>query len=163
MLPVLAALIPAIVDVVGTAVRGQSTIIDGALDKVSQALQSPINSLLDIKDLTTEQVAALQKANLDFKSSFNNSVVQLAQVEVDDRKNARDLQKTLNSNMPAFLTIMLTIEVFIFYIVLIFVEVDKDTISIIKEGLMYILGVWSGGVSFWLGSSYGSRVKDFVK
>jgi hypothetical protein len=163
MLPILAALIPSIVNVVGDAVRGHSKAIDMGLDIVSKTLGQPVNALSEVKDISAEQALSLQQAENEFKQSFNTAVISLVDAEVRDRDSARKMQIALNSRMPAILSFTLTVEVFIMYMVIVFADIDADAVKILEGGLMYMLSVFGMAVGYWFGSTHGSRVKDFLK
>lgn len=84
MFPLLAALIPSIVGAVGSAIRGQSKVIDSALDVVQDVVGHPVNSLddVDLSKLTNDQILKLKE--IDSAYQYN-----VFKAETDDAANAR--------------------------------------------------------------------------
>lgn len=166
MLPLLAAAIPSIVGAIGSAIRGKNKVIDAGLDVVQNIVGHPVNSLEDVnyKDLTTDQITALKKADYDFYSQYNDQIVALSNTEIEDRKDARNMQASQKSHMPAFLTTILTFGMFI----IIWLLFDKTTNLNAEEQTllntifgMYLMK-WGDSISFWFGTSFGDRIKDFI-
>lgn len=84
MIPLLAALIPTIVSVVGDAVRGKSNAVDAALNVVQEVVGHPVDSLDDVNpdELTSDQLLKLKELDLDYQ-------YKVFKAETEDAANAR--------------------------------------------------------------------------
>lgn len=167
MLPLLATLIPSIVSVVGSLVRGKSKPVDMALDAVQAIIKTPINSSKDIEKAlekaTPEQLVQLREADAKFKIEFNRVILGLATTEVADRQHAREQSTKSNSRMPGILTLLITVGYFCLIFMMFFwpVPVAVHTmfgqlVDSLRDSLMLVVG-------FWFGSSLGSRSKDMMR
>jgi hypothetical protein len=166
--PLLAAIAPSIVQYVGSQLRGKSKVIDEGLNVVQQALGKPVNSLADaeymMKNATPEQIAALKAGDLDFYKNYNQMIVALVNAEVEDRRNAQLNQQQTQSFMPQIIVAVLSIGLFyIFYLLF----NDATNLNIEEKDIIYLIigtyiGKWADSISFFMGSSFGSRAKDFI-
>lgn len=166
MLPLLAAAIPSIVGAIGGAIRGKNKIVDAGLDVVQNIVGHSVDSLgdVDYTKLTPEQITALKKADYAFYIQYNDQIIALSNVEVEDRKDARSMQASQKSHMPAFLTTVLTFGMFII-IWLLFskttnLNAEEQTLLNTIFG-MYLMK-WGDSISFWFGTSFGDRIKDYI-
>jgi hypothetical protein len=166
MIPLLAAAIPSIVGAIGSAFRGKNKIVDAGLDVVQSIVGHPVNSLNDVdySKLSADQITALKTADYNFYNQYNDQLVKLSQTEIEDRKDARSMQASQKSYMPSFLTTILTFGLF----VIIWLIFEKSTNLNAEENTllntifgMYLMK-WGDSISFWFGTSFSSRIKDFV-
>lgn len=108
--------------------------------------------------MTTEQISALKLAEIDFKKFLTDNEIKLESFSVADRANARDMQKTAPSKMPAILTAMITLG---FFGVLGWMLTDTSVVD--SSPVMIMLGslgtAWTGACSYWFGTTSGSRAK----
>lgn len=112
---------------------------------------------------TPADMLALKKAEQDFKAHMQElgiaKVKDLEAIAAGDRKDARDMQKTTRSMVPAFLSILVTVGYFGILAAMMFGAVDiKDS-----QALLLMLGslttAWGGVIAYWFGSTRSSEQK----
>jgi hypothetical protein len=103
--------------------------------------------------LELEQLA-LQGRQMDY--DFDEKMVTS---EVADRTNARQMQMSTHSPMPAILTVFITLGFFGMLIAMMVQTVPSGNQAIMNVMLGSLGTAWVSAVSFWLGSSYGSLRK----
>ena len=81
----------------------------------------------------------------------------LFEIEVDDRKSARELQASTKSMMPSILAIMVTVGFFgILYALMMGYAKPSNELMIMLGSLGT---AWSGIIAYYYGSSAGSQAK----
>lgn len=115
-----------------------------------------------IKNATPEQVVELKKAEQDFKVKLKELDVDILELDQRDRDNAREMQAKTKSNVPAFLSASITIGFFGVLYTMIYKGVPVGD----RDALLVMLGslgtAWTGVVSYWFGSSQGSKDKTEI-
>ena len=132
----------AAVDAVGKAL-GMS---DATTDKVQRALTSG--------NLTAEQIAALQAADLQLKARMAELGIDAEKLAAEDRNNAREMQATTGSWVPSALACSVTVGYFAILIGLMSHRLELGN----SEGLTLLLGslttAWGSIVAFYYGASH---------
>lgn len=153
-----------LVPMLGTALGGRlggtaaSFIADklGIEGKTIDAVTEALNS----NKLTPEQVTQLKSAEIDFKKFLETNKIDLARLDVDDRKSAREMQVAVHSNIPGLLAVIIVLGFFTILICMM-LGILKTTD---QESLLILLGALSAGfgavLNFFFGSSHGSQAKD---
>lgn len=117
-----------------------------------------VNEVLNSGKLSPDQISQLKLAELDFKKFLEQNKIDLAQMDVDNTKSAREMQVTTKSTTPAVLTYLITCG---FFGILAYMMSSEYKTS---EPLLVMLGslgtAWVATVNFWFGSSHGSTVKS---
>ena len=139
-----------------------------ATDVIVKALDLPEST--DDKGLSTalsnptnDQLLALKRAEQDFELAMKtlgfSSIEKLEALSVADRSDARTMQSTLKSNVPAILTILITIG----YFGILGGMLSGYFKTSESQALMILLGslttAWVSVISFWFGSTAGSSRK----
>lgn len=150
---------------IGTALGGPlggmavSAIADalGLSDKTEASIKQALSGatpeqMLAIKN--ADQSFALQMQELGFKQ-----IKDLEAIAADDRKDARDMQKTTRSKIPAILSIIITLGYFgILAGMMLGVLKVADS-----QALLIMLGslttAWAAVMAFWFGTTNGSATK----
>jgi len=113
---------------------------------------------LETGKLTSDQVAAIQQAEIELKLKAQEMGLDFAQLANDDRKSARDMQTNTHSWIPPVMAIIVTIGFFGILFALMSGRVTKG------DEVMIMLGslgtAWTGIISFYFGSSASSQKKD---
>lgn len=152
-------LIKAVAPIIGSALAGPfgsiaASFVAGKLGVNVKDVQDAISA----GTLTPDQVAQVKLAEIDFKKFLADHEIKLEQLSVDDRKNARDMQVSTGSTVPAVLTYLITVG---FFGILAFMMSEAYRSS---EPLLVMLGslgtAWMACVSYWFGSSISSKSKD---
>lgn len=113
--------------------------------------------------VTPEQMLALKKADQDFQVTMQQlgfkQITDLEAIAAGDRKDARDMQKTTRSNVPAILSISVTLGYF-----LILTGMMTGLLKVSdSQALLLMLGSLSTGwgvvMAFWFGTTHDSGRK----
>jgi len=117
-----------------------------------------VNEVLNSGKLSPDQLSQIKLAELDFKKFLEQNKIDLAKLDVDNTKSARDMQTATKATTPAILTYLITLGFFGILAGLLLYEVRPS------EPLLIMLGAlgaaFGAAVNFWLGSSHGSSVKS---
>lgn len=148
---------------VGTALGGPlggaaAAFIADKLGLESKTIEA-VSEVLNSGKLSPEQISGLKLAEIDFQKFLEANKIKLEEIEAQDRGNARDLQKTAPSPMPAVLTLLITSG---FFGVLGWMLYDRAALD--NPPLLIMLGslgtAWTAATSFWFGTTAGSRAKN---
>jgi hypothetical protein len=102
-----------------------------------------------------KQDLAQMQQNGELAAMANNT--RLFEIEVDDRKSARELQASTKSMMPSILAIMVTVGFFgILYALMMGYAKPSNELMIMLGSLGT---AWSGIIAYYYGSSAGSQAK----
>lgn len=140
----------------GIAVAGLGKIfgIDGATQK-------DITKLISDSKITPDQLAEIQKLELQFKNDEAERGFKYSELQFQDTKSARDMQMSTKSLTPSILTWVVVVITLACEGVMLFNAIPPGADPIIlgrilgtmDSALMLVLG-------FWFGSSHGSQSKD---
>ncbi len=126
----------------------------GVKEKTVEAVANVLNKA----KLTPEQVAQVKEAEIEFAKFCKTHNLDVMKLHMDNTKDARAMQVTTRSMMPAVMSILITIG---FFGILGYMLTDDYKSS---EPLLVMLGslgtAWVAVVNFWFGSSHGSQKKD---
>lgn len=126
----------------------------GIENKTIEAVSEVLNS----GKLSADQISALKLAEIDFNKFLQQNRIDLARLDVDNTKSARDMASTTKSLTPAVMSYLITAG---FFGILGYMMSSSYQSS---EPLLVMLGslgtAWVAVVNFWFGSSHGSQVKD---
>jgi gas vesicle protein len=118
-----------------------------------------VTDVLNSGKLTSEDIAKLKLAELDFKKFMADHDIKVEQLAVENQKSARDMQIATHSRMPAIITIMVTLGFFgILGLLFYHPELKGNEIVMIMVG--QLSAVWAGCVAFYTGTTYGSANKN---
>jgi hypothetical protein len=129
-------------------------VTDKTADAVKQALQGA----------TPEQMLALKQADQQFALHMQalgfKNVADLEAIAAGDRKDARDLQRTTRSLVPAILSMLVTIG---YFGILVGMMVGTLKVSD-SQALLIMLGslstAWGMVMAFWFGTTFSSGQKN---
>ena len=115
-----------------------------------------------ISRATPEQLVALKKIDADFKIELKNLDINLEKISAADRDSARNREIQTGDKTPAIMGFMIMGGFFGILGLLFFkgASVDSNTIQIINIMLGALGTMAMGVVSYYFGSSSGSRQKD---
>ena len=110
--------------------------------------------------LTSEQIASVQQAEIAIKARAQELGLDFAKLGNEDRKSARDMQMSTQSNIPPALAIMIVVAWATVQGFLLTNVIDAS----MRELIARVLGTLDGALmlvlSFYFGSSSGSQAKD---
>lgn len=140
----------------GMAVEAAASAL-GVSEKTADAVKQAISGA------TPEQMLALKKADQEFSMSMQamgfKQVTDLEALAAGDRKDARDMQKTTRSPIPAVLSVVITLG---YFSILIGMMVGAFKVSD-SQALLLMLGslgtAWGMVMAFWFGTTSDSGRK----
>jgi hypothetical protein len=117
-----------------------------------------VANVLSTSKLNPEQVAQIKEAELEFEKFCKTHNLDVMKVNLENTKDARAMQITTRSIMPAVMSVIITVG---FFGILAYMLTDDYKAS---EPLLVMLGslgtAWVAVVNFWFGSSHGSMQKN---
>jgi len=148
-------LAPTVASALGSPVAGMAV---GALESALGMSGDEVQKTIETGKLTSDQVAAIQQAELAIKAKAQEMNLDFAKLQYEDAASARDMQKTVKSWVPPFLALAVTAG-FFGILVGLMVGLTKQNPEI--DIMLGSLGsAWVGIISFYFGSSAGSQAKD---
>ncbi len=130
----------------------------GASEKTAEGLKNALAGA------SAEDMLALKKADQDFKAKMvelgYKNVADLEAIAAGDRKSARDMQVSTRSNIPAILSVLVTVGFFSLLGGMLtgWLKVSDS------QALLLMLGSlttgWGVVMAYWFGSTSGSTVKS---
>lgn len=106
-----------------------------------------------------EDLAKLRSIDADYKIKIEELGVSGYKLEISDRKNAREREKSTHGLVPSILAMSLTVGFFGIFLVLIFFSVPTSRESLIDVMMGALGSAWISCITYYFGSSYGSRIK----
>ena len=129
-----------------------------AISKVLGISQDDAKKMLDDGKLTSDQIAAVQQAEIQLKAKAQELNLDFETLAVADRKSAREMQTATKSFVPPFLAISVT---FGFFGILVALMTNAVQHAPQIDIMLGSLGTaWTGIIAFYFGSSAGSQAKD---
>jgi gas vesicle protein len=151
-----------LVPLIGTALGGPlggaaATFVASKLGLQESTIEA-VSDVLNSGKMTPEQIEQLKLAELEFQKFLAQNKIDLAKMDLDNVKDARDMQKTTRASTPAVLSYGVTMGFFgILSAMLIYDYKPTEPLLIMLGALGAAFGAV---VNFWLGSSHGSQVKS---
>jgi hypothetical protein len=117
-----------------------------------------VSEVLNGTKMDPAQIAQIKLAEIDFQKFCKTHEIDVAKLDMDNTKDARDMQKQTRSYFPATLSTFVTAGFFGILVTMLVWEYKPTEPLLIMLGA---LGAAFGAVvNFWLGSSNGSQRKD---
>lgn len=140
----------------GMAVEAAANAL-GVSDKTTDSIKQALSGA------TPEQMLALKKADQDFSLQMQalgfKQISDLEAIAAGDRKSARDMQASLRSKVPAFLSFIVTIG----YFGILVGMMMKLLVVSDSQALLIMLGslstAWGMVMAFWFGTTADSGRK----
>jgi gas vesicle protein/uncharacterized membrane protein YeaQ/YmgE (transglycosylase-associated protein family) len=127
----------------------------GIEDKTIEAVREVLNS----GKLSPEQITGLKLAEIDFQKFLEQNKVDLARLSVDNTKDARAMQIVTRSQMPAIISVILTVGFLGLLTGLMAGWLKAED----NQAMLIMLGALGAGfgavINYWLGSSSDSGRK----
>jgi hypothetical protein len=109
---------------------------------------------------TPDQLVALKKADQDFQVALQNLDLSAEKIAADDRSNARSLEASTHDWVPGVLMMFLTGGFFGLLAYLASHDIPAGNRDLLNIMLGSLGTAWTGGVTYYYGSSAGAVVKD---
>lgn len=128
----------------------------GIENKTIEAVSEVLNS----GKLSPDQISAIKLAEIDFQKFLEQNKIDLAKLDVDNTKSAREMQMAIRSRTPDVLAGIIVVG---FFGILVTMMMGWLTVSD-QQALLLLLGslsaAFGGVINFYFGSSHGSENKD---
>ena len=138
----------------GTAARLVATALGLDPSTPAQQLAAAVTAA------TPDQLSALKKADQDFQVSLKNLDLTAEKIAADDRSSARILEASTHDWVPGTLMMLLTGGFFGLIGYLTSHDVPVGNRDLLNIMLGTLGAAWTGGVTYYYGSSVGAAVKD---
>jgi hypothetical protein len=157
------ALLKTVAPVLATAVG--SPLAGLAVRTVTQALSLPEATLPEVVGKAVvaagpDQLLALKAADEEFAAQMKQLDVELSKAALTDTADARARQVSLRDLTPAFLSYALTAGFFGLLALTAFHPMPPENGPVVQIMLGALGGAWVQAMSFFFGSSVGSKNKD---
>lgn len=130
-----------------------------AISKVLGVSADEAQKVVESGKLTSDQIAAIQTAEINLKAQAQQMGLDFEKLAVDDRKSARDMQTATKSLVPATLATMviggfaIITGMKVAGVAMASDPIIGDLLTTLRDGVMLVL-------AFYFGSSSGSQAKD---
>ena len=151
----LSKLLPTIASCLGSPLAGAAVEAVGKALGMSEATADKVQRALTSGNLTAEQIAALQAADLHLKTRMAELGIDAEKLAAEDRANARAMQTNTGSWVPAALAVTLTGS----YLTIICLLLTGDMKLWSDPTLTLLLGGLTSGFTAVLGFYFGASHK----
>jgi hypothetical protein len=161
----LARIISNVAPTLGTLVGGPLGTAGGAVvGKIAEALGAPADDeeamVQALATASPEQIARVKEIEADFKVRMKELGIRPHELEVEDRKSAREMAKSEGNAPQVAFTVMLTLLIGAVTWALFDVEMPQENRVVAGTFLGVLIREWAGSMHFWFGTSIGSQKKD---
>ena len=126
---------------------------------VKEGTIEAVSDVLNSGKMSADQVASIKLAEIEFKKFLETNKIDLEKLNVENTKDARQMQMTTRSNFPAVLSGFITLG---FFGILGWMLHDDNIAN--SEPVLIMLGslgaAFGAVVNYWLGSTSGSQAKS---
>jgi hypothetical protein len=133
----------------------------GKIFGIDNATQKDITKAISDSKITPDQLAEIQKLELQFQNDEKERGFKYSELEFKDRDSARTMQVATRSTTPTVLTYVVTLG---FFGILGWMLYDDSVVN--SPPLLIMLGTlgtaWTACVSFWVGTTNNSQHKDLL-
>lgn len=149
-------------DIAGAILSGGATLPALALKAIADATGQEVNDETQMKaaieNASPEIMLKVKQANNSFKIRMAELANGLTATELGDLQHARVTHK--DSNMPAFICIILTLAVIAFATALMFITIPEANVRLIDTLFGSVLTAWLGSLAFFNGTTRSSAQKN---
>lgn len=149
--------------VLGTAIGGPFGALAGAAVKAALGIPEDSDEQAMTKALeraTPEQLLAIRQADNQFKLDMEKLGVDVARIDAEDRKSAREREMAVKDKIPGALAVILTCGFFGLLGYLVAHEPPSGSRDILNIMLGSLGTGWATMLAYYFGSSAGSSAKD---
>lgn len=118
-----------------------------------------VSEVLNSGKLTPEQISSLKLAEIDFQKFLKTNDIRLEEIVANDRNSAREMNKVTRSVVPAALTFVVTFGYFTILLGMMLKQFQVADSQVMLIMLGQLGTAWGVCISFWMGTTSGSRYK----
>jgi hypothetical protein len=154
------AVAPTLASALGGPLAGLAVDAIGKAFGWSESTQEKVQDALTKGQLSGDQILALKQAEIALVQQEKELGFKFAELDASDRKDARDMQKVTRSQVPAVLSIGVTLG----YFGVLLGMMSGGLKAGDSQALLLMLGslstAWGVVMAFWFGSTAGSAEKS---
>jgi hypothetical protein len=154
------AVAPTLASALGGPLAGLAVDAIGKAFGWSESTQEKVQDALTKGQLSGDQILALKQAEIALVQQEKELGFKFAELDAGDRKDARDMQKVTRSQVPAVLSIGVTLG----YFGVLLGMMSGGLKAGDSQALLLMLGslstAWGVVMAFWFGSTAGSAEKS---
>lgn len=148
------SILPTIGTLLGGPLGGAAVSAVASALNISEPTQEKIEKMLKSGQLTAEQMAALQAADLQLKTRMAELGIESEKLNQIDRASARQMQMAIGSSVPAVLTIIVTIGYFGILIGLMTGDLKLWDNSAMHMLIGALTTAWGSMIAYYFGASH---------
>ena len=149
----ISSILPTIGTLLGGPLGGAAVDAVGKALGMSDATEDKVKKMLSSGTLSADQMAALQKADLELKTRMAELGIDAEKIAQADRASARDMQSTTHSWVPSTLAIAVTCGYFGILIGLMSKRLELGTDGAMTRLLGALTTAWGSIVAYYYGAS----------
>lgn len=153
---------PTVATALGGPLAGLAVEAVGSAFGWTDATKEKVEAALSSGQLSGDQLLALRTAEMDLQAKEKDLGVKFAEIETQDRSNARQMQISNKSFMPALLSTIVTVG---YFAVLIGMMTKAFSVQD-SQALLIMLGslgtAWGMVMAFWFGTTRQSEDKTLL-
>jgi len=149
----ISSILPTIGTLLGGPLGGAAVDAVGKALGMSDATEDQVKKMLSSGQLSADQMAALQKADLELKTRMAELGIDAEKIAQADRASARDMQSTTHSWVPSTLAIAVTCGYFGILIGLMSKKLELGSDGAMTLLLGALTTAWGSIVAYYYGAS----------
>lgn len=154
---------PTVASAMGGPLAGLAVTAIGSALGWKDTTKDDVNKLLSTGSLSGEQLLAVKKAELELKQHESDNGFKFAELEIRDRESARAMQVALRSSTPEILSWLIIVATLILEGFTLLYGIAPGVSELVAGRILGTLdAAFVTVLTFWLGTSSGSRAKDAV-
>lgn len=135
-------------------------LLSNALLGKDNASEEEINKAIAVA--TPEQLIELKRIDADYKIKMQELGIDEEKIAALDRDSARQREIQVKDNVPALLSVLVTLGFFGVLLTMIFYPIQSDAKDVLDVMLGALGTAWISCISYYFGSSYGSKLKTQI-
>lgn len=158
---IIGAIAPTVASALGGPLAGIAVSAIGDMFGIAEPTQDNIKAAIESGQMTGEHVARLKELDMKLKAEEQERGFKYAELEFKDRDSARNMQIQTHSPTPEVLSWLIVGATLALEGYTLTQGIPPEVSDIVAGRILGTLDMAFGTVlAFWLGSSYGSRLKD---
>lgn len=154
----LKSIAPSLATALGGPLAGAAATFIAEKLGASSTTVDAVKEIITGSSLSPDDITKIKLAEIAFNQFLETNKIDLEKVHAEDRASAREMQKSVQSKIPAALAIIVTLGFFGILSWMLSGQIPDS------EALWIMLGslgtAWTSIVSFYFGSSHGSSQKN---
>jgi hypothetical protein len=156
----LAKVAPALATAIGGPFAGIAVSILGPLLHLDKPTVGSIQKVIEDGQMGPDQLAAFKQAELALQAHLDDNGIKLEQIAADDRDSARKLEESTHSDVPAYMTFLVTLGFFGLLGGASLHLLKLDDSANLTQLVGALAATWGACMQYWFGTTRSSADKD---